>query len=161
MVRCLENHVLAIMVKPIAQYVWYCAQEKTPGERTHQGIIAKRTPRPNHQGRGVLFVVEGTDPRLQPLPAGLNVLDKLQSIEVLGRVQGRIQGNNEDSLIKMGQVVVAPNAFRLLAQLAGLFNRTHPDPCEMIPMVRAITGMGVQAGTELSRPGCVDDLLPV
>ena len=78
----------------IAQYVWYCAQEKTPGERTHQGIIAKRTPRPNHQGRGVLFVVEGTDPRLQPLPAGLNVLDKLQSIEVLGRVQGRIQGNN-------------------------------------------------------------------
>jgi len=31
----------------------------------------------------------------------------------------------------------------------------------MIPMVRAITGMGVQAGTELSRPGCVGDLLPV
>jgi len=93
-------------------------------------------------------------------PAGLNVLDKLQSIEVLGRAQGRIQGKNEDSLIKMGQAV-APNAFRLLAQLAGLFNRTHPDPCEMIPMVRAITGMGVQAGTELSRPGCVGDLLPV
>ena len=105
--------------------------------------------------------MESTDPRLQPLPAGLNVLDKLHSIEVLGRVQGRIQGNNENSLIKMGQVIVAPNAFRLLAQLAGIFNRTHPDPCEMIPMVRAFTGMGVQAGTELSRPRCVDDLLPV
>ena len=70
MVRCLENHVLAIMVKPIAQYVWYRAQEKTTGEFIHHGIIAKRTPRPYHQGRGVLFMVEGTDPRLHPYLLG-------------------------------------------------------------------------------------------
>ena len=157
----ITNRELSKIVFAPAHKSHISAKPKTIVANIDLYIIAKRTPRPNHQGRGVLFVVEGTDPRLQPLPAGLNVLDKLHSIEVLGRVQGRIQGNDEDSLIKMGQVVVAPNAFRLLAQLAGLFNRTHPDPCEMIPMVRAFTGMGVQAGTELSRPGYVDDLLPV